>query len=103
MRGAADRTRRSIGRFFSYGLSPLRGGDDDIYLRPGGIVGLIGALLVVAAGVIAMFFEEASQSGVAASYPAQQPAQPPRGWYPDPSGSAAERYWDGTTWGNETR
>ena len=28
----------------------------------------------------------------------QQPTQPPAGWYPDPSGQFAQRYWDGGTW-----
>lgn len=27
-----------------------------------------------------------------------QPAATPPGWYPDPSGQAAQRYWDGATW-----
>lgn len=27
-----------------------------------------------------------------------EPAAPPAGWYPDPAGSAQQRYWDGTTW-----
>jgi uncharacterized protein YxjI len=28
----------------------------------------------------------------------QPPTQPPAGWYPDPSGHAEQRYWDGTAW-----
>jgi uncharacterized protein YxjI len=28
----------------------------------------------------------------------QQPTQPPAGWYPDPSGQFAQRYWDGAAW-----
>ncbi|WP_082978595.1 DUF2510 domain-containing protein [Mycobacterium sp. 1081908.1] len=27
------------------------------------------------------------------------PALPPAGWYPDPSGGQAQRYWDGHQWG----
>lgn len=32
--------------------------------------------------------------------PVAAPAQPttPPGWYPDPSGTGQQRYWDGTTW-----
>lgn len=28
---------------------------------------------------------------------------PPAGWYTDPSSSSRERYWDGNSWGNDTR
>jgi hypothetical protein len=33
--------------------------------------------------------------------PAANPgaATAPPGWYPDPAGSAGQRYWDGSTWG----
>lgn len=30
--------------------------------------------------------------------PAQPRPVPPAGWYPDPGGTAASRWWDGTTW-----
>jgi len=26
------------------------------------------------------------------------PTSPPAGWYPDPSGAPAQRYWDGNSW-----
>jgi len=29
--------------------------------------------------------------------------QVPGGWYPDPDGKPAERYWNGSSWGEETR
>lgn len=31
----------------------------------------------------------------------QTVSPPPAGWYPDPSGAAAERYWDGIGWSTE--
>ncbi|AQP44998.1 RDD family protein [Tessaracoccus flavus] len=31
------------------------------------------------------------------------PQQPPPGWYPDPAGADAERYWDGVAWSQSTR
>ena len=30
--------------------------------------------------------------------PMLDPALPPSGWYPDPAGSNARRYWDGQAW-----
>jgi len=27
----------------------------------------------------------------------------PPGWYPDPDGKPAEKYWDGNAWSKETR
>lgn len=34
---------------------------------------------------------------------ARPAAPPPAGWYPDPAGSADERYWDGAAWTEQTR
>lgn len=31
----------------------------------------------------------------------QAAAHTPAGWYPDPTGAAAERYWDGIAWSTE--
>lgn len=36
-------------------------------------------------------------SGPAGSVPAP-PSGPPAGWYPNPSGETAQRYWDGHRW-----
>lgn len=33
----------------------------------------------------------------------QAPQLPPAGWYPDPAGTGAERYWDGVAWSQATR
>jgi hypothetical protein len=30
--------------------------------------------------------------------PAPAPVMPPAGWYPDPAGGAARRFWDGAAW-----
>jgi hypothetical protein len=41
----------------------------------------------------------------AVPFPRQHPSPtlPPPGWYPDPSGARAQRYWDGTRWGPAAR
>lgn len=33
----------------------------------------------------------------------QNSSQPPAGWYPDPAGGDAERFWDGVAWSQSTR
>ncbi len=30
-------------------------------------------------------------------------ANPPAGWYPDPSGQPQQRWWDGVAWGEQTQ
>src|SRR5215472_8796565 len=30
-------------------------------------------------------------------------SNPPPGWYPDPSGQPGQRYWDGSTWTEQTQ
>lgn len=34
--------------------------------------------------------------------PAPPPPAPPAGWYPDPQGQAAQRWWDGSAWTGHT-
>lgn len=36
-------------------------------------------------------------------YMSQTPQTPPAGWYPDPSGTPGERFWDGQAWSQATR
>lgn len=53
----------------------------------GGLLGVIGLIIVLCLK----------------SRPALPPALPPAGWYPDPLGRKASRYWDGQAWSNELR
>jgi hypothetical protein len=62
----------------------------------GALIGIAGSALIFTAGVIGL------------RAPATEPAPdttslPPSGWYPDPTGEAAERFWDGSAWADHTR
>jgi hypothetical protein len=35
--------------------------------------------------------------------PPSQPTGPPPGWFPDPTGTGKQRYWDGSAWTEHTR
>jgi hypothetical protein len=78
-------------------------------LRAGAFVGLAGGLAALAAGIIgALGPEPAATQPVAAAAGAQERTRPtaalaPAGWYPDPSGQARERYWDGQSWTESAR
>jgi len=37
------------------------------------------------------------------AYRGTTPGAVPQGWYPDPAGAPAERWWDGAAWGHDTR
>jgi hypothetical protein len=75
-------------------------------LRAGAFIGLAGGVVALAAGVIgAVGPEPAAIRPVAeAQTPARQTETlAPAGWYPDPSGQARERYWDGHSWTESAR
>jgi len=65
------------------------------------VLSVLGLLMLISAVVVAV----SSPSEAAA--PAQtRPASPgghPAGWYPDPSGGTAQRYYDGTRWTDQFR
>jgi hypothetical protein len=63
----------------------------------GAEVGLAGALLILAAGAIGLRGSPATETEGGTGH------LPRSGWYPDPTGRATERYWDGTAWAEETR
>ena len=75
-------------------------------LRAGAFVGLAGGLAALAAGTIGALGSEPSATRPVAEV--QAPARrtdtvAPAGWYPDPSGQARERYWDGQSWTESAR
>jgi hypothetical protein len=76
-----------------------------------GKVGIyLDAVLWIAAGVgatlVLLAVPATAGAGVATARPATgstSPATTPAGWYPDPSGAAAQRYWSGTAWTDQVR
>jgi hypothetical protein len=82
--------------------SPLRD------LRAGFFVGVAGGILALVAGLIGIAAPESQPAQRADDQYQQraqqvQPATAPSGWYPDPSGLARERYWDGHAWTEAAR
>lgn len=66
-------------------------GDQGPHVKEGGWIGLIGALVIAAAGVAWL-----RDSRTAAESP------PPAGWYADPTGVDQLRYWSGSFWTEHT-
>jgi hypothetical protein len=70
---------------------------------------MLGAGLVVVGGVVGLAPTLAARAGEATDLafvptePAASPAAPEPGWYPDPSGQARLRYWDGRAWSTQTQ
>jgi hypothetical protein len=98
--------------------------ESDLSPTVGLYVGLIGSLMVAAAGGLDVAGREgwisarsktpapvgtaAAPASVATGestqpQPHNSPNLPPAGWYGDPSGQAAERYWDGRQWTTQVR
>jgi hypothetical protein len=87
----------------------------------GGYLGLLGAIAVAAGAVVALspaLARGLAAGGIAtldfaafarsrARAPGEGSAEvaelPPAGWYPDPTGRAEQRFWDGSAWTEETQ
>ncbi len=66
---------------------------------------VVAALLASVLGAAFVRTATAGPVAPAGRPPVQSQAAPApaAGWYPDPSGQGGERYWDGSTWSDQTR
>jgi Protein of unknown function (DUF2510) len=96
------------GWLLSFGVADLvesRGPD----IAVGGYSAVLGAGLVTAGAAVALIPALGARPGdeqQLAFLPAEaetSPAAPAAGWYPDPTGQASLRYWDGQAWGEQTQ
>src|SRR4051812_7818714 len=80
--------------------------------RQAGFFFIAAAAVIQGVGLIMFFLPAPRPRAVEVSPPAggvrpaeegRAAAPPPAGWYPDPAGSADERYWDGTAWTDRTQ
>lgn len=71
------------------------------------LIGWAGLLAAIVLSLISFFRKvetsptSSSDKGVLMNE--QVPHEIPAGWYPDPDGKPADRYWNGNAWGTETR
>jgi hypothetical protein len=81
--------------YLGYLLVATQDGNDP---ELGAFIGIGGSLLIFTAGVVGLR-SSASQPGdvIATSL------LPAGGWYPDPTGTASERYWNGEVWTEHVR
>lgn len=66
-------------------------GPDSPHMKAGGWVGILGSVLIIAGGAVGL---RASAAAGGSGTPA--------GWYADPTGAAALRYWSGSFWTEHT-
>jgi hypothetical protein len=77
--------------YLGYSLTADFGEGHGLQAKEGGWIGLVGSLVIAAAGVVLLR---------ATSAAAESPA--PAGWYADPSGQDRLRYWSGSFWTEHT-
>jgi hypothetical protein len=66
----------------------------------GGLLALVSVVVLIV--VFVRSRRQAAPSAATPAYAAAAPTAAPPGWYPDPSGQAPHRWWDGTRWTDHT-
>lgn len=80
-----------VGYLGSTLAAPSYGPGQSTHVKEGGWIGMAGALVILAAGVVAW-----------RAAPTAADALPAAGWYPDPTGEGRLRYWSGSFWTEHT-